>query len=211
MTQSNPTIGDLKACPFCGTKAKFYGGQSGSGEARGVICYNPTCGCVMNAKEQKLTPVDVIATAWNTRPQSSDAVGVEKSLRHRLQKSTELLNVLAASLRGQSQENASRIANECIEWNCKALAQPPSDASGWRDIGSAPKDGTKVWIWYEVGGKYPCADKMIAYWSKPSRMSQKSAGWYEATQSNRLDSILPDADATHWQPLPSTPPSGGER
>ena len=64
-----------------------------------------------------------------------------------------------------------------------ALTLPPSaEPAGWRDIASAPKDGTYVLTWNPL-------------WPRPIIASVRSAGH-------------PRMDPTHWMPLP-TPPADG--
>ncbi|TXH44453.1 MAG: DUF551 domain-containing protein [Desulfurellales bacterium] len=57
----------------------------------------------------------------------------------------------------------------------------------WKDISTAPKDGTHVLLWVEDGGWY------VGGWNGKS--------WDDG---NYFDSLA----ATHWQPLPPPPPKG---
>jgi hypothetical protein len=66
---------------------------------------------------------------------------------------------------------------------------------GWREIESAPKDGTDVLLWR---GKYP---PLVAGWFS----NGETSGWSSFDDENRWI----DFDLTHWRPLPS-PPSGRE-
>jgi NTP pyrophosphatase (non-canonical NTP hydrolase) len=75
-------------------------------------------------------------------------------------------------------------------------AQPSNDAEGWRDIASAPKDGTEILACWER-----CGTRAIVYWSGGPR-------WLDQSDS-------PEAsNPTHWRPLPTAPgasvQAGGE-
>ena len=61
---------------------------------------------------------------------------------------------------------------------------------GWRDITSAPKDGTRVMVW-------DGHDVQVAFFVS------ESYGW-------RSDELCSE-ELTHWQPLPLPPPGGSQR
>lgn len=72
--------------------------------------------------------------------------------------------------------------------------------SGWRGIGSAPKDGTRVLI-YEAhtrashGYRYS-REMTVAQWHQPANTAV--AGYWCATPAY-------PAEPTHWMPLPAPP------
>ena len=65
---------------------------------------------------------------------------------------------------------------------------------GWRDIETAPKDGTKILLWpgYLMGG-----DPMTGWWARLARK------WVSAGEPFE---VAP----THWRPLPA-PPAAQEK
>jgi hypothetical protein len=83
---------------------------------------------------------------------------------------------------------------ERIEAFPKARAVGPSWRSGWRDIASAPKDGTKILVCDR--NEYP-------------RRIWTARWWRDNWQNSAADILL---CLTHWQPLPAPPaaPQGGD-
>jgi hypothetical protein len=88
-----------------------------------------------------------------------------------------------------------------------AASPPPSEARGWQDIETAPKDGTVVMVWWPIGD-YPSGNHEFASYvdfggeipegtfdGKPYRN-----GW---TNDHGGD-YLP-VEPTHWMPLPDPP------
>ena len=69
------------------------------------------------------------------------------------------------------------------------MALPPLE-DGWRDISSAPKDGTRVLMWGPG-------------WDGPMTHEWPNAEIAEAELRNWIN------PPTHWRPLPSPPKEGG--
>lgn len=63
------------------------------------------------------------------------------------------------------------------------------DADGWRDIASAPKDGTWILVW--LGGVANCADTI--QWAYD--------GWWNGCSGY----VRSEGPPTHWRPLPDPP------
>lgn len=65
---------------------------------------------------------------------------------------------------------------------------------GWQDISTAPKDGTRLWLYF------------------PERHAddRQAIGWYEVAVDwegfiDHADSSFVDDQPTHWRPLPAPP------
>lgn len=76
-----------------------------------------------------------------------------------------------------------------------ALAHLPQ-GDGWRDIASAPKDGTDILLAAVIGGVW-----------------RQKVGWWEAMDNAWVTAIMGSGrkawlqNPTHWQPLPPSPSS----
>ena len=92
-------------------------------------------------------------------------------------------------------------------WAAMLAASPPlPDTGGWRDIESAPKDGTAVLVWSSE-------DTSVA--------SHDGGGWLALVDGEWVVENVPNTGnqwievyPTHWQPLPSPPlplPGGEEK
>lgn len=90
--------------------------------------------------------------------------------------------------------------------------QPPEGGTGWRDIASAPKDGTEVIGWRDDCGPIlvrwtSAGDFLTDAEAEESGMTEEQLyeeSWFYAdfVQGGRL---APDEYPTHWMPLPSPP------
>lgn len=72
----------------------------------------------------------------------------------------------------------------------------------WRDIASAPKDGTQVWLWWD--GK-----RRLAHWHEaqnPPSIGGRFANWLPDDKG----SIAATAKPTLWHPVPADPTSNKE-
>ena len=65
--------------------------------------------------------------------------------------------------------------------------------SNWKDIGSAPRDGTKLLLWHKELG-------VVSGWRHDH---------YDAWLTNYKNCYFEFSHITHWQPLPE-PPSEDE-
>ena len=72
----------------------------------------------------------------------------------------------------------------------RELEQPAQAPDGWRDIGTAPKDGSRLMLFRESDGMQFTGSWCDCY------------GW--------SDMNAPIAGVTHWMPLPAAPAPGGE-
>lgn len=88
------------------------------------------------------------------------------------------------------------------------LTTPPSDP-GWRDISSAPKDGTKILLW-EKWSEVP----FIGYWINDREQWTACKGHLQAYggwEGAYIDDDFYVPDLTKWMPLPTNPsPKEGE-
>jgi hypothetical protein len=98
-------------------------------------------------------------------------------------------------LRAKQFEARLESINADLEKVQRALTQP-AIPEGWRDISTAPKDGTKIIL-------YPFMQSnkiFVGYFTD----LYDSGVWY-ATEHGHLNGML---KPTHWQPLPAAPVSG---
>lgn len=88
------------------------------------------------------------------------------------------------------------------------IGTPAPAALGWRDIASAPKDGTPIDLWCEARGLVSRdSDETRAYVSfRVPDCVWSVDGWLD-TDGNRHPTLAdwPDLRPTHWQPLPAPP------
>jgi len=76
-------------------------------------------------------------------------------------------------------------------------------ANEWRDIDSAPKDGTEIMV-YPVTSKNPT--DCIAFWKEKYSVYQDGGAWLNlGDEYNSPGWLEGQADLTHWMPLPSAP------
>lgn len=73
---------------------------------------------------------------------------------------------------------------------------------GWRDIESAPKDGTRVLLAEPIEGGF----EMSVGWWRPYINDSSDAGWMDGTVQSWAYEENTILHPTHWQPLPSPPP-----
>lgn len=76
--------------------------------------------------------------------------------------------------------------------------------STWQDIGTAPRDGTAIDLWF--GDRVPrrYARVVDCEW----RQAETVPGWYAPSEGGVL--YLVGYGATHWMPRPSPPSKEGE-
>lgn len=81
----------------------------------------------------------------------------------------------------------------------EAPAQPAP--SGWRDIASAPKDGTKIWLW---GKRKP----EVKLWRWAYFIGSQNGEWRSCDKEAQgwAANNGPDWSPTHWQPFAAPPP-----
>lgn len=89
----------------------------------------------------------------------------------------------------RAREAATLIASQAAE--IAALGEKVEAGLRWRDISTAPKDGTRVLLW-EKGFLV-----MIGAWLEHTGMAYMEPRWW----SNGVPIIPPP---THWQPIPET-------
>ncbi|WNV09996.1 hypothetical protein [Tardiphaga sp. 709] len=95
-------------------------------------------------------------------------------------------------------EEQARGSAVLIAEKIAALSVPAPIEAGWRDISTAPKDGTHVDIWSPSSGRHPDAAYNAAEYT-----SGVPWGW----GSQRLGRIR---DASHWMPTPAPPRHDGQ-
>lgn len=79
---------------------------------------------------------------------------------------------------------------------------------GWRDIASAPKDGSRVLIWAES----PATGHRsvhLAWWAIPYEDAPNDRGWWETGLYGTSHPVVPQF-TKGWQPLPPLPASASE-
>lgn len=84
--------------------------------------------------------------------------------------------------------------------------EPPSREgaeSGWRDIASAPKDGTKIDLWVYFPA---CGDDPVRGLRKPDSHWSDDHGWV-LQDGFYLSQYLAKPQATHWSAIPPPPTS----
>lgn len=79
---------------------------------------------------------------------------------------------------------------------------PQGVTDGWRDISTAPRDGTIVWAWAE-GRRWLAAFEVSSYGPSLWRM--------QGYVGDRVTLTSGDISPTHWQPLPAPPAAGGAK
>lgn len=79
-----------------------------------------------------------------------------------------------------------------------ALDAARGESAGWRDIASAPRDGTEVLLWgrCERDGAFYGYDCNVGWYADAEMSPTGDAGW--------MARDLP-IEPTHWQPLPPAP------
>lgn len=85
----------------------------------------------------------------------------------------------------------------------KILSLIASEGGGWRDIESAPRDGTSILVTAQHG---PPASRYysVARWEDANN---EGAGWFDGTVGSWAYEELLEIHPTHWRPLPD-PPAG---
>ena len=81
---------------------------------------------------------------------------------------------------------------DCGTWAKAAEVCQKFAGGGWRRIGTAPLDGTRVLVW--VG------ETATTYGAVPATCRGEGFGWL----TDECD-LLSDPDPTHWMPLPGPP------
>lgn len=82
-----------------------------------------------------------------------------------------------------------------------ALSNQPAQP-GWRDMSSAPKDGTEILVWDEHSHIIS-----QAVWKERHRFFA-SGGWYDMPYTGDSRKLV---RPTHWMPLPAAPLPGGAK
>ena len=86
-----------------------------------------------------------------------------------------------------------------LAWQARAALQSPApQAGGWLPIESAPKDGTRLILWW--GGK-----PVFAGWLDNSQCKHPWAGWQTPSLTPR-----PQGEPTHYMPPPPAPQTKGQ-
>lgn len=80
------------------------------------------------------------------------------------------------------------------------------DVHGWRDISTAPKDGTRIrlWIPYTAGTEDICADE--GYWDAEAGVNHPRIPEKGCFRFDGDDGPF-DIQPTHWQPMSAPPVS----
>lgn len=118
---------------------------------------------------------------------------------------------LIAELRDQAEYHAERgePSQSSLE-RLPDLLREAADALAaeeWRDIETAPKDGTEVLVW---GGRYGTRGPVIAHFMRqaPEDHPPIDPGWYfwQPHTATRYGTFIQlDTPPTHWRPLPAPP------
>jgi len=92
-------------------------------------------------------------------------------------------------------------AKAMVEHMVAALSPAPTVPEGWRDIASAPKDGTPM-----LGWNGECVTE-ICWIDRPDddgKFGWCCAGFSDGGMLYQLNNIM-DTAPTHWMPLPAAP------
>jgi hypothetical protein len=123
-------------------------------------------------------------------------------------------HTLETGCRDRVQWNVERLIAALRETPAAAAPAVPShEARGWREIETAPKDGTVILLWRDGWDSAPvawgdhdveCADGVFFGWQLkdeslclPNAVQEGFIGWNEDKDA--------DAMPTHWMPLPESP------
>jgi len=112
-------------------------------------------------------------------------------------------------------EPAESLLQEMKEQQWLAQARAALEAyrqapDGWRDISTAPKDGTDVLVCYDAGSVLVAH---IAWWRDANDslgFTEADVGWWSYTRGSVTQELLNGhREPTHWMPLPQPPAIGG--
>ena len=92
-------------------------------------------------------------------------------------------------------------AEAIAAWNRRALRQ----GGGWRPIESAPKDGTRVVLFWPEGSLYSSDHQEHGRWDDDCYAKKPQPYW--TGERPHCRSAYRRSPPTHWQPLPPSPPS----
>lgn len=177
---------ELKPCPFCGDHSgplEFDERQDGEvGQQDGYPWH--VCG----AQGSRSATREAAIAAWNTRPQSQ---GVDREALARIvgEAVFRTRNLRLTAHPWTHTVRAEVIADEAVD---AILALLPPEGE-WRDISSAPRDGT----WFLACATQPGwrATRIVRFQYPDDRFPINDDG-----------GIWPSAP-THWRPLPTPPAS----
>lgn len=106
--------------------------------------------------------------------------------------------------RTSAQECAELVADQIVDLIAALTAAERRGMNEWRDMASAPKDGTRIQVWDH--GAWPAA------WSEECQHGrfETKPGWQIFECDDPFYSIAAD-NPTHWRPLPEPPLSQVEQ
>jgi len=78
-----------------------------------------------------------------------------------------------------------------------------TETEQWREMASAPKDGSRVLIIIRASEQGP-ADVDVARWGRSRRAAD--ACWMSTDSSHDCEIVYEDWEVAYWMPLPSTVP-----
>ena len=81
-------------------------------------------------------------------------------------------------------------SDETLVAELRAALAPGAGDEGWRDIATAPKDGTTILAYWDVGAIPECSVHASKF---------HKGQWYEPNED------YPQSNPTHWMPLPEPP------
>lgn len=213
---------ELKSCPFCGAAAKLRYTRSGEDSmATWVEC--PDCGASTDATDDAYSDPKTAAALWNRRPVAvepgkADDWQDDPSADERWNAGCDFAMTHLCSVLGVDPKAVTwDAATETLDGDVEAVIgnilsarfgddwrSSPSvgGAEGWRDIETAPKDGTWFLGWRP--SHYPECRVDVWHWDKRANF------WLNAADSNI------DEYPTHWRPMldgpaAPTPSSPGGR
>lgn len=115
---------------------------------------------------------------------------------------TDALKGLAGELEVEARHPRHGDGLAVLFWNARSAVLALIDrreADGWRDISTAPRDGTPILTY--SGGCVETEAQMVMWWSM-DKAEHCGFGW-EAYEVSHM--LAP----THWQPLPEPPTTEG--
>lgn len=205
----------LKPCPHCGnTDLKI--GKSGSG-LQWVYCLPCHVGKHGDTKERAIS-------AWNTRTPQPDAAAIRKAAleeaaleceswrgidgqgaaKHIRALSTTLVEPAIPTPSVTLVDGSDYINSpQCAKARLSAIRSETQDAplaiNGWFPIESAPKDGTRIFLYWasqDSDGTFLRDTRVIGWYS--------DAGWH--IEDHMFPNVIRHKKIpTHWMPLPGRP------
>jgi hypothetical protein len=167
-----------------------------SGAIAALIRFHETGGHEGDGSDETLTKAKVELAALSPTVNEADEL-VERTDSGLV---ADMLTSAAHQPHTRAFTNA-QIIEAFVALQAAALRQPSNEAEGWRDIASAPKDGTVVDLWVEDGRwanmNFNGGAWRHSHWSMGKPPSRKNM--------HMRHEVYPELEPTHWRPLSAAP------